>query len=65
MQRRLSQGEIDQLVHLYGEGASIDGLARRRVVHTMTDGSVALAAVRYEQDAWSPAHSITTTQSGH
>ncbi|MBM3676013.1 MAG: hypothetical protein FJW88_13935 [Actinobacteria bacterium] len=61
MQRRLSTSEIDALMALYREGASIDalarryqvhrttvihhldeaGIARRRVVRKMTDGSVA------------------------
>ena len=36
MQRRLSQAEIEQLIHLYGEGASVDVLARRYEVHRTT-----------------------------
>ena len=36
MQRRLSEAEIEEVVHLYREGASIDGLARRNEVHRTT-----------------------------
>ena len=36
VQRRLSQGEIKQLIHRYREGASIDGLARRYGIHRTT-----------------------------
>ena len=33
-QRRLSQGQIEPLMQLYMEGASIDGLARRYDPHS-------------------------------
>jgi len=36
VQRRLSRAEIAQLIHLYGEGASIEGLARRYDIHRTT-----------------------------
>ncbi len=36
VQRRLSQAEIEQLIHQYREGAPIDGLARRHEVHRTT-----------------------------
>ena len=36
VQRRLSRAEVEQLIHRYGEGASIDGLARRFAVHRTT-----------------------------
>ena len=36
VQRRLSSAEIEQLIRLYREGASIDGLARRYEVHRTT-----------------------------
>jgi transposase-like protein len=36
VQRRLSQAEIQQLIQLYSEGASIDGLAGRYGVHRTT-----------------------------
>ena len=36
VQRRLSRAEVGQLIYLYQEGASIDGLARRYEVHRTT-----------------------------
>lgn len=36
VQRRLADGEIDELIRGYGEGASIDGLARQCEVHRTT-----------------------------
>ena len=36
VQRRLSRAEIEQLIQLYREGLSIDGLARRYEVHRTT-----------------------------
>ena len=36
VQRRLSDAEIDDLIHRYGERASIDALARRYEVHRTT-----------------------------
>ena len=36
VQRRLSRVEIEQLIHRYREGASIDDLARRYEVHRTT-----------------------------
>lgn len=36
VQRRLCRAEIEQLIHLYHEGGSIDGLARRYEVHRTT-----------------------------
>jgi lambda repressor-like predicted transcriptional regulator len=36
VQRRLSRAEIEQLTHLYREGASIDALARQYEVHRTT-----------------------------
>ena len=36
MQRRLSRGEIDQLIDRYRRGESIDGLARRYAIHRTT-----------------------------
>ena len=36
MQRRLSQAEIEQLIHRYREGDSIDALSRRYRLHRTT-----------------------------
>lgn len=36
VQRRLSQAEIEHLIHLYRDGASIERLARRYEVHRTT-----------------------------
>ena len=36
VQHRLSEGQVDQMIHLYRDGASIDGLARRYEVHRTT-----------------------------
>ena len=36
MQRRLSRADIEQLIQLYRDGASIDELARRYEVHRTT-----------------------------
>ncbi len=36
VQRRLSPGVVDELVHLHEEGVSIDALARRYGVHRTT-----------------------------
>ena len=36
VQRRLTSAEIEQLIHLYREGASIDALARRYKIHRTT-----------------------------
>ena len=36
VQRRLSRGVVDELAHLYVEGASIDALARRYGIHRTT-----------------------------
>ena len=36
VQRRLSQAEIEQVIHRYRDGTSIDGLARRYEVHRTT-----------------------------
>ena len=36
MQRRLSRSEIEQLIHQYRDGVSIDGLARRYEIHRTT-----------------------------
>ena len=36
MQRRLSRAEIEELIHRYREGVSIDGLARRYDLHRTT-----------------------------
>ena len=36
MQRRLSRAEIEQLIHGYRRGDSIDGLARRYELHRST-----------------------------